>query len=98
MEFSRQEYWSGLVIPFSRWSSQPRDRTQVSLIVGRFFIAWATQEALLSSYLTTIFHSYKQFKNTQAITTPHTSTKAKSDYKSKEISLPHVGGTAFNIS
>ena len=26
MEFSRQEYWSGLPFPFSRGSSQPRDR------------------------------------------------------------------------
>ena len=25
--FSRQEYWSGLPLPFSRGSSQPRDRT-----------------------------------------------------------------------
>ena len=27
MEFFRQEYWSRLTIPFSRESSQPRDRT-----------------------------------------------------------------------
>ena len=31
MEFSRPEYWSGLVaFPFSRQSFQPRDQTQVS--------------------------------------------------------------------
>ena len=30
---------------FSIRSSQPRDRTQVSGIVGRFFIIWATREA-----------------------------------------------------
>ena len=36
MGFSRQEYWSGL--PFlSPISSQPRDRTRVSHIVGRCF-------------------------------------------------------------
>ena len=34
-----------VAIPFSRRSSQPRDRTQVSCIAGRFFIAWATREA-----------------------------------------------------
>ena len=33
--------------PFSRWSSQPRDQTQVSRIAGRFFINWATREAAL---------------------------------------------------
>ena len=34
-----------VAIPFSRGSSQPRDRTQVSLITGRLFIIWATREA-----------------------------------------------------
>ena len=49
MEFSRQEYWSGLpfpspgkntgvgTIPFSKGSSQSRDQTQVFCIAGRFF-------------------------------------------------------------
>ena len=39
MEFSRQEYWSGLPfpIPGDRNSSQPRDWTQVSCIAGGFF-------------------------------------------------------------
>ena len=32
-------------VPFSRGSSQPRDRTQVSCIAGRFFTSWATREA-----------------------------------------------------
>ena len=31
--------------PFSRGSSQPRDRTQVSCIAGGFFTSWATREA-----------------------------------------------------
>ena len=35
--FSRQDYWSGLPMPSSRGSSQPRDRTQVSRIAGGFF-------------------------------------------------------------
>ena len=30
---------------FSRESSQPRDRTQVSRIAGRFFTSWTTREA-----------------------------------------------------
>ena len=34
-----------VVMPFSRGSSQPRDRTQVSRIVGGFFTIWATREA-----------------------------------------------------
>ena len=31
-----------VAIPFSRGSSQPKDRTQVSSIAGRFFTVWAT--------------------------------------------------------
>ena len=34
-----------VAIPFSRGSSQPRDRTQVSHIVSRCFTIWATREA-----------------------------------------------------
>ena len=33
-----------VAIPFSRGSSQPRDRTQVSCTAGRFFTNWATRE------------------------------------------------------
>ena len=36
-----------VAFPFSRGSSQPRDRTQVSRIAGGFFASWATREALL---------------------------------------------------
>ena len=34
-----------VALPFSRGSFQPRDRTQVSGIAGRFFTSWATREA-----------------------------------------------------
>ena len=34
-----------LAVPFPRRSSQPRDRTQVSHIAGRFFTIWPTREA-----------------------------------------------------
>ena len=35
-----------VAFPFSRGSSQPRDRIQVSYITGGFFTSWATREAL----------------------------------------------------
>ena len=35
-----------IAISFSRGSSQPRNRTQVSCIAGRFFTDWAMREAL----------------------------------------------------
>ena len=34
-----------IAFPFSRGSSQPRDRTLLSHITGRFFTSWATREA-----------------------------------------------------
>ena len=37
MEFSRQEYWSGLDILLSKGSSQPRDQSHVSCMAGEFF-------------------------------------------------------------
>ena len=36
-----------VAISFSRGSSRPRDRTQVSHIAGRHFNLWATKEALM---------------------------------------------------
>ena len=33
-----------VAFPFSRGSSQPRDWTQVSRIVGGFFTSWTTRE------------------------------------------------------
>ena len=39
MDFSRQEYWNGLPFP------SPRDWTQVSFLVGRFFTVQVTREA-----------------------------------------------------
>ena len=35
----------GVALPFSRGSSQPRGRTQVSHLAGGFFATWVTREA-----------------------------------------------------
>ena len=48
--------WAAM--PFSRGSSQPRDRTQVSHIAGRFFTIWATREAFIGE-IQFIFFIYK---------------------------------------
>ena len=37
-----------VAIPFSKQSSQLRDQTQVSCIVGGFFTVWVTREALVT--------------------------------------------------
>ena len=47
MEFSRQEYWSGLPF-FLQGSSQAKDWTWVSCITGKIFTVWATREACSS--------------------------------------------------
>ena len=45
-----------VAFPFSRWSSQPRDQTQVSWITGGFFTSWATREAHLVLHTYIFFH------------------------------------------
>ena len=53
MEFSRQEYWSGLPSPSPGESFWPRDQTHVSCvscIAGRFFTHWAIREAQICQY------------------------------------------------
>ena len=46
-----------VAIPFSRGSSQPRDGTQVSHVVGRRFSVWAAREALWSLSWVQVFTS-----------------------------------------
>ena len=40
IEFSRQEYWGGVAILYSRGPSRPRDQTHISCIfcIGRWFV------------------------------------------------------------
>ena len=45
MEILQARMLEWVAISSSRGSSWPRDRTQVSLIAGRFFTIWATREA-----------------------------------------------------
>ena len=44
-----------IAFPFSRGSSQPRNQTPVSHIVGRFFTSWATGEAPKYSFRKILF-------------------------------------------
>ena len=46
MGFSRQELLEWVAISFSRGSSWPRDRTQVSCIAGRSLTHWATRSSV----------------------------------------------------
>ena len=39
-----------VAISFSRESSQPKDQTRVSRIVGRHFTVWATREATIKGH------------------------------------------------
>ena len=59
--------------PFSRGSSQPRDRTQVSCIAGRFFTSWATREAhfLVVTKRTLVWNSIELNKITPFFTVLH---------------------------
>ena len=46
MEIIQARILEWIAYPFSKGSSQPRNRTVVSCIVGRFFTSWATRETL----------------------------------------------------
>ena len=51
-----------VAIPFSRGSSQPKDRTQGSRTAGWFFTSWATREALYTSYQVANAYKHSEFK------------------------------------
>ena len=58
-----------VAVPFSRGSSQPTDRTQVSCIVGGFFTSWATREVqklplfLIKDFVVVTLYHYKYCQN-----------------------------------
>ena len=56
--FSRHGYWSGLPCPSPGQSSQPRDRTQIFGISGRFLTIWAIRETVDIFY-----HNLKKISN-----------------------------------
>ena len=49
MEFSRKEYQSGLAIPFSRGSFQPRDQSNPHLRHCRWILYWVTRGKMVKS-------------------------------------------------
>ena len=54
-----------VAFPFSRGSSQPRDRTQVYYIAGRFFTSWAN--LILSIYEYVLLCDKEKMKVTDGI-------------------------------
>ena len=62
---SRARILEWVAIPFSRWSSPPRDWTQVFCIAGRFFTVWATWENLYINKLLLKTNTNKQTKKTR---------------------------------
>ena len=53
-----------VAIPFSKWSSQPRDQTLVSCTAGEFFTVWATREVhfIVQSQLKSLTLEYGTLK------------------------------------
>ena len=54
--------------PFSRGSSRPGNRTQVSCIAGRFFTSWATREARNISLIYSLLKTCKIQKSSEKTT------------------------------
>ena len=48
-----------VAVPFSRGSSQPRDRTRVSCLAGGFFTNWAIREAQLKGMSIWVVRAYQ---------------------------------------
>ena len=67
-----------VAISFSRRSSQPRDRTQVSCIAGRLLTVWATSETLSRDILTGTFFFLlnSRLSLSEKAMAPHSSTLA----------------------
>ena len=59
-----------VAISFSRGSSQPEDRTQVSHIAGRRFAVWATRESLFLSTDWNSFHTSRLKSNATSPRSP----------------------------
>ena len=52
-----------IAIPFSGGSSWPKDRARVSCSAGRFFIVWATRDALIYPQYNNSKHSRLEYNN-----------------------------------
>ena len=52
VEFSRQEYLKWVAVSFSRGSSRPRNRTQVSRFAGKFFTGSSVSGIYVYVYIT----------------------------------------------
>ena len=67
MRFSRQEYWSGVAVSFSKESSEPWDQTHISGLLhlaGGFFTTSTTSDILVSykNIANTSYFENKQIK------------------------------------
>ena len=58
-----------VTIPFSREFSQPRDQTQVSCIVGRFFIFWAIAQTHMDNIFSKKKYKYKNSSSWKIVIT-----------------------------
>ena len=71
--------------PFSRGSSQPRNRTRISCIAGRFSTSWATREA-------------KTCWNSHSISWPHSQVYSQRDSDINSQMLPDVSTHTFTYT
>ena len=71
--------------PFSRGSSQPRNRTRISCIAGRFSTSWATREA-------------KTCWNSHSISWPHSQVYSQRDSAINSQMLPDVPTHTFTYT
>ena len=86
MEFSRQEYWSGLPFPSSGDLPDPWIKPRSSALAGGFFTHWATREARSSNF--TSGYLPKESKNTNLRRYKHFNVHHTIIYDSKDMKQP----------
>ena len=79
-----------VAISYATESSQPRDRTWVSCIAGRFFIIWDTREAHLNLKGTQKGDKYLPFSSYQTAATPYGEPQGSSGCERHKKLLPEL--------
>ena len=86
-----------VALPFSRGSSQPRDRTQIFCIAGGFFTSWATREALNVWFSSVQFSSVAQSCPTLCNPMNHSRPDFPVHHQFPEFTQTHVHGVSDAI-
>ena len=87
-----------VAMPYSRGSSQPRDRTRISCIPGRFFTVWAIREALMEAIVVDNFSKLMKSKQVQWIPSRLNTKKTIRTYHHGKLLKTNNKGEVFRAA